>query len=283
MPTARGDFKPRPGGWSCRNPRLEPGSTAHTAVRPELPLGMLEPPVAVPSHTIVGGRRPVNQADTSCVRARDKRRQPPAAVLTWKSPACGVVIDPSLSVGDLPSAEAESAAKSARLRPGRERLPQGRYFRSVSLVNKAFVREPDGRVEYCPRCGSAGEAVGRATVRAHVPAGVETRVAELANFCPAPQCAVAYFDVFERVILASELLQPVYPKDPDAPLCACFGLTRSDIEQDIREGGVARTRSVIERAQSSDARCSELAANGRPCTAHVQRYFIKVKGDRRIS
>jgi transposase len=31
-------------------------------------------------------------------------------------------------------------------------------------MNKAFVREPDPTTEYCPRCGSKGEPVGRITL-----------------------------------------------------------------------------------------------------------------------
>ena len=56
--------------------------------------------------------------------------------------------------------------------------------------------------------------------------------------------------------MASELARPVYPKDPTAPICACFGLTRHDIEQDVAEGVVTRTKAVLEKAKSSQARCA---------------------------
>ena len=39
-------------------------------------------------------------------------------------------------------------------------------------------------------------------------------LAEPVNFCPSPKCGVAYFDVLERVVMASDLARPVYPKDP---------------------------------------------------------------------
>ena len=104
-------------------------------------------------------------------------------------------------------------------------------------MNKAFVREPDGTAEYCPRCGTQGQAVSGETLRAHLAAADCKNLASSANFCPAPQCEVAYFDCFDRVVLATALAQPIYPKAPDAPLCACFGLRAEDIEQDVREGG----------------------------------------------
>jgi hypothetical protein len=145
-------------------------------------------------------------------------------------------------------------------------------------MNKAFVREPDGHVEYCPRCGSQGQPVGRETLAHHLPGELIRKVAERANFCPSPQCEVVYFDGFERVVLTADLPQPVYPKDPAAPICACFGLTREQIEQDVREGVVTRTKAILEKAKSSAARCTAMAANGQSCAAYVQKYYMQCKG-----
>lgn len=145
-------------------------------------------------------------------------------------------------------------------------------------MNKAFIREPDQTDDYCPRCGSKGEPVGSETLAAHLTEEQRGRIADPANFCPSPKCGAAYFDAFERVILAAELLKPVYPKDPDAPICACFGLTRQDIEQDVREGVVTRVKAVLERAKTAEARCSQTAANGQPCVAYVQKYYMRCRG-----
>lgn len=60
-------------------------------------------------------------------------------------------------------------------------------------------------------------------------------------------------------------------------ICACFGLTRADIEEDVREGGVIRTKAVLKRAKSPEARCLETAANGRPCVAFVQKYYMQCR------
>jgi hypothetical protein len=89
---------------------------------------------------------------------------------------------------------------------------------------------------------------------------------------------VAYFDAFERVILAEELKTPVYPKNLIAPICACFGLTRRDIEDDVREGVVTRVKAVIEKAESAEARCWQMAADGQPCVGHVQKYYMQCRG-----
>ncbi len=92
---------------------------------------------------------------------------------------------------------------------------------------------------------------------------------------------MAYFDAFERLILAADLRQAVYPKDPAAPICTCFGLTRADIEQDVREGVVTRTKAVLEKAKSAAARCAETAANGHSCVAYVQKYYMQCRGGKK--
>jgi hypothetical protein len=144
-------------------------------------------------------------------------------------------------------------------------------------MNNAFVREPDQTADYCPRCGAKGQPVGRETIRAHLPEGKTPSVADPANFCPSPQCDVAYFDSFERVVLTGDLNAPVYPKDPGAPLCACFGLTRQDVEDDVREGVVTRVKAILDKAKSPEARCAQKAANGQPCTAYVQKYYMQCR------
>ena len=148
-------------------------------------------------------------------------------------------------------------------------------------MNKAFVREPDQTADYCPHCGTKGEPVGGRTLTAYLTEEQRSRIAEPANFCPSPQCPVAYFDSFERLVLATDLQRPVYPKDAAAPICACFGLTRADIEEDVRDGGVTRTKAVLEKAKSPQARCSEMAANGRPCVAYVQKYYMQCRGGKK--
>jgi hypothetical protein len=89
---------------------------------------------------------------------------------------------------------------------------------------------------------------------------------------------VAYFDQFERTVDIEQLKCPVWPKDPEAPICACFGLTRDDIEADIAAGTVERTRAAIARAKSPEARCMERSPTGRSCVAEVQRYYMKLRG-----
>ena len=72
-------------------------------------------------------------------------------------------------------------------------------------MNKAFVREPEQGVDYCPRCGSAGQQVGIEAVEFYLSKEKQVRVADPANFCPSPRCDVVYFDAFERVILKGDL------------------------------------------------------------------------------
>ena len=144
-------------------------------------------------------------------------------------------------------------------------------------MNKAFVKEQDSTEGRCPRCGSPGSVVYQETLRAHLAEAAVQHLTESAFFCAQPRCPVVYFDLFDRVVEEGAVKTPVYPKDPDAPLCYCFGLTRDDVEQDIREGGVARTRACVERAKGPEARCAIASPGGQSCVAEVQRYYMKLR------
>ena len=142
-------------------------------------------------------------------------------------------------------------------------------------MNKAFVREPDQTADYCPGCGSKGEPVGVDTLESFLSGRQRREITESANFCPSEKCQVVYFDSFERTIRTADIERPVYPKDPTAPVCACFGLTREDIEQDVQEGLKDRVKDILEKAKSPAARCRRTAANGQPCVAYVQKYYMR--------
>ena len=146
-------------------------------------------------------------------------------------------------------------------------------------MNKAFIREPDDHAPlHCPACGSLGVPVEHETWQAHVVEVAREALADSAFFCPFPTCQVAYFDMFERQVPVDALAHSVYPKDPQAPICPCFDFTTESIEADVREGGVSRTRALLEKAKSADARCRTMSASGQSCTGDVQRYFMKLRG-----
>jgi len=144
-------------------------------------------------------------------------------------------------------------------------------------MNKAFLREPDQVDSRCPKCDSAGHPVGPQTLNARLAADVRKVLAESAYFCPDMKCDVVYYDDFGGIVKRDAVPGSIPIKDADAPLCACFGLTREDIEQDLDEGGVARTRAAVLRAQSDEARCVTQAPNGRTCVPEVQGYYLKRK------
>jgi hypothetical protein len=145
-------------------------------------------------------------------------------------------------------------------------------------MNKAFTREIEERGGYCPACGALGTDVLQATLVAHVPAAAREHLADSAWFCSHPTCDVAYFDRFDRTVATDILAQPVFPKDPEAPICPCFGLTCEDIEADVQEGVVTRVKAHLEQANSSDARCVTKSASGHSCIPAVQRHFMQLRG-----
>ncbi len=143
-------------------------------------------------------------------------------------------------------------------------------------MNKAFVREPDCDANaYCPKCGSLGVPVNKATLDHHVLPPSRTRIGDAAQFCDFARCEVVYFDQFERLVIVGHLQSPVYPKDVAAPICACFGFRLEDVEADVCEGTPTRIRDLLAKSQSNEARCSTLAADGRCCMREVQRLYVK--------
>jgi len=145
-------------------------------------------------------------------------------------------------------------------------------------MNKAFVREPDVTDVLCPRCGAAGVSALRVAFEAHVPPEARKSLAASTYFCPTSTCPVAYFDAFEATVTADALKQPVYPKDPTAPLCSCFGLTMEDVEADAAEPTPRRIRELLAKSKTSAARCEELSPTGRSCIPEVQRCYFKLRG-----
>ncbi len=144
-------------------------------------------------------------------------------------------------------------------------------------MNKAFLREPEQSDSRCPACESVGHFVGPLTLNARLPPDVRRKLAESAYFCPNGRCAVVYYDDFASVVKRDLVTGPIPTKDIDAPLCACFGVTRADIEADVEQGVVTRTRAAVLQAQSDAAHCATLAPNGRTCAPELQGYLMRCR------
>jgi len=145
-------------------------------------------------------------------------------------------------------------------------------------MNKAFVREPedDGRA-YCPRCGNLGLPVGSGPLDTHISPESRAKMHDAAWFCGFSRCDVAYFNLFDAVVLMDELKAPVYPYDPNAPICACFGLTYDHVEADVREGQPTRIRELLAKSKTDAAQCHTRAADGRTCLSAVQELYMRLR------
>ena len=148
-------------------------------------------------------------------------------------------------------------------------------------MNKAFVREPDfdGRA-YCPHCGSLGLPVEHGPLDLHIRSESRNKLGDSAWFCNFPRCDVAYFNLFEAVVLRTELVAPVYPHDLDAPICACFGMTYNDVAADATDPAPLRIRELLAKSKSPAARCEQIAADGRCCMAAVQELYLRLRGSK---
>lgn len=147
------------------------------------------------------------------------------------------------------------------------------------LMNKAFTKEVENHGDHCPACGSIGIEVRQATLAAHLSSGHLNELTRTAFFCPLPTCQVAYFDRFERSVAAAELVHSVYPKDPTAPICPCFGLTCEDIDADIEAGEVTRVKRHLAQTEAEETHCTTKSPTGESCVAAVQRYYMRKRAE----
>jgi hypothetical protein len=149
-------------------------------------------------------------------------------------------------------------------------------------MNKAFVREPedDGNA-FCPRCGARGTQVWNGPMDTHIQTAFRTAMGDRAWFCPTTHCEVAYFIPEANRVTTDQLNGPIYPKDLDAPVCSCFGLSYEDVEADLNEGTPTRIRELLARSRSPEARCATLAPDGQCCMTAVQELYLRLRNKTR--
>lgn len=104
------------------------------------------------------------------------------------------------------------------------------------------------------------------------------KLGDSAWYCPYPHCEAAYFNLFDVVVTTEELTRSIYPKDLDAPICACFGFVYDDVAADVEGGEPRRTRELVAKTKTPAAKCQSLAADGRSCVAAVQELYMRLRG-----
>ena len=160
----------------------------------------------------------------------------------------------------------------------RARTVRVRCADSILCMSRAFVKEEETPGPTCPSppgCGGTGVPVSSTTLRARLAPEAAARFADEAFFCPNPACDVAYFDGRLAWVSRAELLEPAYPKQAGAPVCACFGVSREALEDLGRRGDKAALRAFLKRAASPEARCATRAADGRSCATEARRVFLR--------
>jgi hypothetical protein len=140
-------------------------------------------------------------------------------------------------------------------------------------MSRAFMKDPEPGDPRCPGCGGLGEPVGSATLDAHVSGAPRTALGGSAFYCAAPSCPTAYFNAWGAVVSADQLARAAWPKDPEAPICSCFGIKAADVISDAREGRKDRIKELVERSKGPDARCTTSAPGGACCVPNVLRLF----------
>lgn len=104
----------------------------------------------------------------------------------------------------------------------------------------------------CPACATSGATVNELTIKALLTEAAMNRFEQSAyRFCPAPSCAVVYFDEHGRVFNTADIRVPIWQKQSsgDRVVCYCFGenerAIREEIERQGRSEAVERVRAHI--------------------------------------
>ena len=145
-------------------------------------------------------------------------------------------------------------------------------------MNKAFVKEDNDRQPRCPEpdgCGGPGVSVSLTTLGAQVPEADAARLSDEVLYYDDPNCEVAYFDPWGASIPASRVSSPTWPKDPSAPLCPCFGLSREDVIEDAGRRDPLRIRELMKKAEGPDASCQTSTPDGKCCLTLVRRLYFR--------
>ncbi|MEQ8767445.1 MAG: hypothetical protein RL885_26285 [Planctomycetota bacterium] len=145
-------------------------------------------------------------------------------------------------------------------------------------MNKAFVSEPEPAEPRCPEpkgCDGYGIAVTPQTLRAQVDAKLLEQLSDKVYYCPTPRCPVGYFDNWGTTISAEAVRVQAYPKEPDAPICTCFGVSAEDIRSDAEKGSRERIKALLKKAESKEARCKTSSPTGESCVTEVRKLFLQ--------
>ena len=145
-------------------------------------------------------------------------------------------------------------------------------------MSRAFIRDPEPGEPLCPGCGTPGDEVGPPTLEAQLSEADRSALGKGASYCVNPACPTAYFDAWGASVAAARLRSTAWPKDPEGPICPCFGLAAAEVEADARDGKKERVRALVDRSKGPEARCAERCPDGRPCIPRVLRLFREAFG-----
>jgi len=137
----------------------------------------------------------------------------------------------------------------------------------------------------CPVCGAKGRPIQPVTVESLAPDNVleRLRAREGFQYCPATDCAVAWFHTeTSEVVDKGELKVRVGMKETSdpRPICYCFAHDAADFEADIRQRGQTDIPAEIAaKCKQGLDRCEETNPQGSCCLGNVNRVVQAAKKD----
>lgn len=133
----------------------------------------------------------------------------------------------------------------------------------------------------CPRCGSMGKPVARATVAHFISAEALAALGTgEARFCPHPACAVAYYAPLGEPVLKDQLSVRLGLKETEGPrpICYCYGHSVESLAAEWKEkGSVSAVMEVMAKSRAGECRCEELNPQGTCCLPELRRTVLSLQ------
>jgi hypothetical protein len=139
------------------------------------------------------------------------------------------------------------------------------------------LSEVSNDIESCPACRCRGQSVENSTVAALVTGSVPAR--QTLWLCRDRNCEVVYFgDAGARVLVSDLRFLPAFKTEsPEALVCYCFLHPRSEIQAELRHGGISTLVDRISaKVQAGECVCEVRNPSGRCCLGEVKAETVRL-------
>lgn len=134
----------------------------------------------------------------------------------------------------------------------------------------------------CPLSKTKGKQVKLITLKSLLNANALARLEsdKTYYFCSEQECNVVYFNEEQQVFIKNDLKVPVFQKDieEDVPACYCFNRTRARIREEIKQTGKSQAvQEISMHIKANRCGCEVNNPQGSCCLGNVSAFIKQVQ------